>query len=368
MRSKVDAKAFVQALDKVSDLIRKSCIPVLNGVLLQFEPDCCTLTSTNLDSRLSVEIPAQGGSFVCLLGRPRETARAFRQFDGDLVLEQTETGEGAKRRIRLALSCGPRSAELPSFLPEDFPEPWVWEPMHTFETNAARLYERVERVKYATAPLSSEKYLSYRSHVQFSGNRVYAVDGHRAAWDVDHELSVPAPFMAAPETLEHLKLFGNQTVSVRLGERFAEVTDGAVSLQFRLPEGGLLNLDSAIPEQFQAEFKVSTREFLSELAYLKLALPGKGPYKVVFSGGSLSAVNLGERYATRISAAGCEQVEFGFNLGYMADALGQFKKEPFVTVKVGKGSLGPIILEADGRVDRALVMPVQLPNSGKVAA
>lgn len=367
MRSKVDAKAFVQTLDKVSNLIRKSYIPVLNGVLVQFEPDCCTLTSTNLDSRLAVEIPAQGDSFACLLGRPRETARAFCQFDGELVLEQTETGEGVKRRIRLALSCGPRSAELPAFPPENFPEQQAWEPRHSFSANAARLHERVERVKYAAGVPRQGEARACMVSVQFDGNRVYAVDGYRLAWDTDPGLEVPVPFMAAPDALEHLKLFGDQTVDLRLGERFAEVTDGAMSLQFRLPEGSLLKLDSAIPSNFKAEFCVSTKEFLNELAYLKRALPGKGPYKVRFSGGSLFAENLGERFATKISAAGCESVEFGFNLDYMADALEQFKQEPFVNMKVSSGSVGPIVIEAEGRSDYALVLPVRLRETSKAA-
>lgn len=367
MRSKVDAKAFVQALDKVSNLIRKSYIPVLNGVLIQFGPDRCTLTSTNLDSWLSVKLPAQGDSFVCLLGRPRETARAFRQFDGELVLEQMETGEGMKRRLKLALSCGPRSAELPAFLPEDFPEQQAWEPVHSFETNAARLYERVGRVKYAAGVPSKSEARACMVSVQFSGNRIYAVDGYRLAWDTDPGLSVPVPFMAAPDVLEHLKLFGDQTVSVCLGDRFAKVTDGTMTLRFRLPEGELLKLDNAIPERFQTEFQLSPRGFLSELTYLKRALPGKGPYKVRFSGGSLFAENLGERFATKISASGCERVEFGFNLDYMADAMEQFKQEPFVKMKVSSGSVGPIIIEAEGRSDYAMVLPVRLRETIKAA-
>ena len=149
MRATVDAKTFAQALDQVSGLIHKSVIPVLNAVLVRFEEDRCTLASTNLNTWLSVGMPAQGDSFAFLLDRPRESARAFRQFEGELAMEQTETGEGDRRRIKLALSCGPRSAELHPFLPDDFPEQQAWEPMHSFTANAAKLYARVERVKYA---------------------------------------------------------------------------------------------------------------------------------------------------------------------------------------------------------------------------
>lgn len=367
MRATVDAKAFAQALDQVSGLIHKSVIPVLNAVLVRFEEGRCTLAATNLNTWLSVGMPAQGDSFAFLLDRPRESARAFRQFEGELAMEQTETGEGDRRRIKLALSCGPRSAELHPFLPEDFPRYPNWEPKHTFTADANRLYARVERVRYAAAFPSPDDTRPSRSKVQFSGNRVYALDGCRMAWDTDPELEVPAPFMAAPDALEHLKLFGDQAVSIQLGERFAKVTDGVTSLLFRLPEGELFKLGSALPDRFRAEFQVSPKEFLVELKYLKQSLRGNRAHLVRFSGGALLAESMGERYGTKISAAGCEGVEFGFSLDYMTDAMEQFKKEPSVAMKVSAGSLGPIIIEAQGRGDRALVMPARLGEASRAA-
>lgn len=367
MRTRVDAKAFIQALDRVSGLIRKSAIPVLNAVLVRFEEDRCTLTSTNIEAYLSAVLPAQGDAFAFLLDRPRETARAFRQFEGELALEQTETGEGDRRRIKLVLSCGPRSAELHPFLPEDFPRYPIWEAKDSFTANAARLYARVERVKYAVGIPRKEEARACVVSVQFSGNRVYALDGCRMAWDTDPELDVPRPFMAAPDALEHLKLFGDQAVSVRLGERYAEVADGVTSLLFRLPEGELFKLDSAIPERYQVEAQVSPAEFLAELKYLKRSLRGNRAHMVRFSGGNLLAESAGERYATKISATGCDGVEFGFNLDYMADALEQFGKEPSVKMKVRAGSLGPIIFEADGRNDHAMVLPVRLKEASRAA-
>ena len=367
MRATVDAKTFAQALDQVSGLIHKSVIPVLNAVLVRFEEGRCTLASTNLNTWLSIGMPAQGDSFAFLLDRPRESARAFRQFEGELTMEQTETGEGDRRRIKLTLSCGPRSAELHPFLPDDFPEQQAWEPMHSFTANAAKLHARVERVKYAVGIPRKEEARACLISVQFSGNRVYTLDGCRMAWDTDPELEVPAPFMAAPDALEHLKLFGDQTVSVQLGERFARVTDGMTSLVFRLPEGKLFKLDSALTDKFRSEFQVSPKEFLAELKYLKQSLRGNRAHLVRFSGGSLLAESMGERYATKISATGCEGVEFGFSLDYMTDAMEQFKKEPSVNMKVSAGSLGPIIIEAKGRHDRALVMPVDLKKAAKAA-
>lgn len=366
MRANVDAKTFIQALDKVGSLIQKSTIPALTAVLVQFQGDHCTLTSTNLDSYLSIKLPAQGDDFAFLLGRPKETARAFRQFEGDLILEQTETGAGAKRRIKLVLSCGPRSAEIFPFLPEDFPEQREWESKYTFTANAARLYGRVERVKYAVGIPDQKVSRTCQTNVQFSGDRIYTVDGYRLSCDADPELVVPAPFMASPETLGHLKLFGDQDVAFHLGERYALATDGVTTLTFRLPEGELFKVDSAIPATFQAEFDICPKEFLGELAYLKQALRGKTHHAVRFSGGNLLAGSMGERYVSKVRTDGNADVTFGFTLAYMMGALKQFEKEPVARMKL-VSSNGALIIEANGRKDFAIVMLVQL-SDGSMAA
>lgn len=59
--------------------------------------------------------------------------------------------------------------------------------------------------------------------------------------------------------------------------------------------------------------------------------------------------------------------EIGFNLHHMADALRQFKGEPRVRMKF-RTPASPILLEADGRSDCALVLPVRLKTPMAAAA
>ena len=49
----------------------------------------------------------------------------------------------------------------------------------------------------------------------------------------------------------------------------------------------------------------------------------------------------------------------GFDLRYMLDALKQFRKEPEVQIKLS-GVYTPIVVDAEGRSDFALVLPVRL--------
>ena len=47
MRAIVDAKEFSKALKMVSGVLKKSHIPVLDGVLVQVKDNICTLTATD---------------------------------------------------------------------------------------------------------------------------------------------------------------------------------------------------------------------------------------------------------------------------------------------------------------------------------
>lgn len=359
MRAVVDAKTFFQALDTVSKVLRKSaCIPVLGEALIHFSGGRCVLTGTDLETWLTTDIPARVDDFAFVFHRTANVVKACRCFCGELALELTETGEGRNRKLKLCMSCGSRDGEFHAFFPEDYPEMPELEPEQSFSISAASLMARINQIKYATLKQCANTDVRSTS-IQFSGNRIYCLDGMRAAWNTDEAMSVPKPFMLSAAPLEHLKLFGEQDVSVQLGKRYADITDGTLHLITRLVEAVPFDLDSAIPTQFREEVNLCPDEFLAELAYLKNLLPtAQKPY-VRFFGGRLLVQADGCRYQTRIQLDGRSEMEIGFNLHHMADALRQFKGEPRVRMKLTT-PISPVILEAEGRNDCAMVLPVRL--------
>lgn len=85
-----------------------------------------------------------------------------------------------------------------------------------------------------------------------------------------------------------------------------------------------------------------------------------------FSSGALFAESKGERYATRVQTDGNANVAFGFTLDYMADILKQFKKAPSVRMKL-VNPVGPLVIEAKGRKDHALLMLVRINHNSMAA-
>ena len=366
MRAVVDAKEFSKALGMVSKVLRKSVyIPALEEALVRFTGGRCILIGTDLDTWLTTELPARGDDFSFVFHRTASAAKACRRFDGELVLERTEAGEGRDRQRKLCMSCGSRDGEFRTLLPEDHPEMPELEPKCSFSVNAANLLKQISQIKYATLSASSRTAADCSS-IQFSGSRIYCLDGLRAAWSTDDTISVPEPFMAPAASLEHLKAFGKQDVSVRLGGHYVDITDETTHLIFRRVEAVPFNLDSAIPRQFHEEVDLSPNEFLAELTYLKDLLPAGQRPCVHFCGGRLLTQANGCRYQTRIQLDGSSEMEIGFNLHHMTDALRQFRGEPRVRMKLTTPA-SPILLEAEGRTDCAMVLPVRLKH-GPAAA
>lgn len=359
MRATVDAKEFFQALNKVIKVVKRSQIPVLEGVLVQIKDEACTLAATDFTTWLTTTVPAVGDDLAFVFQRPKDVVRASRHFEGEMTLETEESGKD--QRLRLTMSCGPRAAQIEAFSPEGYPVMPEHQAKYTYTVNAARLLERVEHVKYTLRrPGFNEE--TQRTHVQFSGNKVYALDGCRMAWDVDDSLTVHQPFMALPEALGYLKFFGGQDITAIREENYLQLTDGSTTVRTRIEGPLVFNVDGAVPKEFAEEFYVSPKEFLGELDYLKKLVREPSKASVRFSDGRLFMTCAGGDYSTQVQIDRESKIDFAFALLYMIDALRQFQNEDWIKMKVNS-SVAPIVLEAEGRSDFAMVLPVRMKQA-----
>lgn len=353
MRAIVDAKIFAETLKNVSKVIRKSSIPVTEGVLVQFENGRCFLSGTDFINWLTMELPAQGDNFAFVLQKPQAVVKACRYFEGDLSLElrQQETKYPVAELI-----CGRRSGTFDAYLAEDYPEQPEKKEGASFTANAAALLKRIERVKYAALALNGSAYVAQKTCVQFNGNRVFCVDGYRAACDTDPSLIFPVPFLTWGDSLSYLKLMGDGEVRVQIEERHIWLFSDTVSLCCRREGVDTLDLMNVVPDRFLEEFYVSPKEFLRELEYLE-GFQTKHRSAVRFCGGRMVLKDRADRCSTEVRIEGVSEIAIGFDQRYMRDALKQFSDEERVKVKFS-GCHTPIIIEAEGRSDFALILPV----------
>lgn len=355
MRALVDARAFSEALSKVSKVLVKSMIPVLEGLLIQLENGQCSVTGSDFNTWLTVTLPAQGDSFAFVLQKPEKAVKACRYFEGRLLLDMCD--EQPKYPV-VTLSCSHRSGTFDAYPEKDYPVRPELGTGDFFITNAADLLKRVERVKYAVrAPLGYNN-PAERTCVQFSGNNVFCLDGYRAACDTNPALTFRRPFMTWGNSLAYLKLMDDSEVRVQVEEKHVWLSSGTVSICCR--NEGVLTFDlmRAVPTSFLEEFYVSPKEFLQELKYLE-GFQSKNKSPVRFWNGQMVLKNAMDRCSTAVEIDGRSETAIGFDMRFMQDALKQFSGEKRVKIKIS-GTNTPIILEAEGRDDFALVLPVRL--------
>ena len=361
MRAMVDAKTFSEALNHMCKLIHRSGVPALEGVLVSFADDCCTLTGTDLTTWLTVKLPARGDEFSFVLRKPQAAAKACRYFDGELTLElhETRAEKHKEEEFKAVLSCVQRSGEFDTFSAKDYPELPERKDTVSFTANAAALLKRVERVKYAVRTPQGPYDRADQTCVQFSGNDVFCLDGLRAACDTDASLTFPKPFMTWGKSLAYLKLMGDSETLVQVDERHVWFSTDTVEICCRREGVDTFHLAAAVPKTFQEAFYVNPDEFLRELAYMKGFIQSKKGGYVRFCGGQMLLCGVSNRCGTKVQIEGRSEIPVGFSLHLMEDALKQFKGEPFVRMKISS-SVSPIILEAEGRSDFALVCPSRL--------
>lgn len=353
MKASVDAKSFADVLGKLCRLLKHSSLPLTEQVLVRFTNGECHLTATDVGTWLTARLPSQGGNGSFMLTRPRETAKACRNFDGELVflLEQSKDG------WQVELQNGTRRAVLRADVPELWPEEPSLNERISFQANAASLSDRIEQVRYASAKPGSTRESAMA--VQFKEGNIYCLDGYRLACSRNDSLCVPEPFMVRADDLSYLKLFGSNDVTVYIGERRILVSGSLLSLNLHRVEGLNYELSNALPTGYQDEFWISPRDFLQELDFLQ-SFAGKNLRTPVrFCSGTLSVDYGGGTCQTEVPLDGTSRVVFGFDPRYMADALEQFEKETRVKMKVS-GVHSPFVLEAEDHSDYALILPARL--------
>ena len=104
-RAVVDAKEFSHAMSKISKILKKCAIPILEEVCLRIQNGRCTLTATDLETWLTAELPASGDDMFFVFRKTKDILRTCSHFAGELTMEFSETQSGSKKVGRVLLRC-----------------------------------------------------------------------------------------------------------------------------------------------------------------------------------------------------------------------------------------------------------------------
>lgn len=358
MRSSIDAAAFYKAMTALMEVPSKSSIRVLREIKVTFDANQCVLSATDLNTWMSVTLPASGDSFDFVFRNSANIQKVCRHFDGTLELDLQQCGDESF----LTMRSGGKGGEFPVYDTKDCP---VWPDFRvrqTYAANAAKILTCVKQVKYAVNPRAIK--LDYQG-VLFQNRHIWAVEGHRAACCDGGGLDVENPFLVGVSALEQLKAFGDADMQISVADEWVLFQNEHVRLLAkRIPNAAPITYESVVPRKWNEEFCFHRKDFVQALKYL-LACIGKAdkPY-VRFHNGTVSLYVNGCRYKAAVPISMESSIIFGFDIRYMLDALTQFEKQDMVTMQL-TSSLGAISLVAGS--SSAIVLPVRLREEQKAA-
>ena len=358
MRSSIDAAAFYKAMTALMEVPSKSSIRVLREIKVTFDANQCVLSATDLNTWMSVTLPASGDSFDFVFRNSANIQKVCRHFDGTLELELQQRGDESF----LTMRSGGKGGEFAVYDTEDCPTWPEFEAKQSYTANAANILKCVKQVKYAVDLRSTRP--EYQG-VLFQNKHIWAVEGRRAACCDDGGLSVEKPFTVAVPALEHLKVFGNTDIQIDVNERCVTFRNEWIRLTAHcVPNATPLIYENIVPQSWKEEFCFHRKDFVQALKYL-LACVGKAdkPY-VRFDNGALTLRTKECLYKAAVSISAESSIIFGFDARYMLDALTQFEKQELVTMRL-TSPLGAISLIADN--SSAIVLPVRLKEEQKAA-
>lgn len=358
MKNSVDAAAFYKAMTALMEVPSKSSIRVLREIKVAFDANQCVLSATDLNTWMSVTLPASGDSFDFVFRNSANIQKVCRHFDGTLELELQQRGDESF----LTMRSGGKGGKFPVYEAEECPTWPEFEAKQRYTANAAIILKCVKQVKYAVDLRSTRP--EYQG-VLFQNKHIWAVEGHRAACCDDGGLSVEKPFTVAVPALEHLKVFGNTDIQIDVNERCVTFRNEWIRLTAHcVPNATPLIYENIVPQKWNEEFCFHRKNFVQALKYL-LACIGKTdkPY-VRFENGLLTLRAKDCHYKAAVSINPESSIVFGFDARFMLDALTQFEKQDMVTMRL-TSPLGAILLVAGN--SSAIVLPVRLKEEQKAA-
>ena len=368
MRFTCEKSMLVQGLNIAGRTVaQKSSLSVLEGILCKAGMSL-TLTGYNMETAITYEIDAE-------IGDPGECILPARLF-GDIVrrLPEGPVTVVVDENYKISIRAGYASFTISAEASEDYPElPDVG------EGRAVQIPQNVlkELISGTIFAVSENQGRPIHTGVKFEveSDRIsaIAVDGFRLArrtWHcpepINRNLSfvVPAPGL---KEVEKILTDTDEEASFTMGSRHILFQIGGATLVCRLLEGDFLDWRKVVPTNCPVKLAAHVSDLSSSIERVGLIVSEKykSPVRCTFGNQTLqlrTSTTIGAAEDRCAIAGDGKELEIGFNVRYLADALRVVPSEE-VILELTNG-LSPIVLTpADEKYDFSyMVLPVRINN------
>ena len=369
MRFTCEKSKLVQGLNIAGRAVaQKSSLSVIEGVLCKAGLGL-SLTGYNMETAITYDVEAE-------VSDPGECILPGRLF-GDIIRRLPEgpvtvvVGEDYKVSIRSGYAAFTISAESA----EDYPELPDVNAGRPIQIPQNKLKELINGTIFAVSENQARPiHTGVKFEVTNDSITTIAVDGFRLARRSYHpgegtgrEMSFVVPAAGLKE-VEKIVVDSEDMASFTLGPKHILFQIGSATLVCRLLEGEFLDWRRVVPSNCPIKLVAHVSDLASSVERVGLIVSEKykSPVRCIFGNQELQMrtnTTIGAAEDRCSFAGDGKELEIGFNVRYLADALRVIPGEE-VTLELTNG-LSPIVMTpAEDKYDFAyMVLPVRIKNS-----
>jgi DNA polymerase III subunit beta len=368
MKFKITRENLQQGLASVAASIpARTTLPVLSNILVEVGPDHVSMSGTDLDIAVSVQVPAEveeAGSITVPAKKLQELARELPEHPVRVVTK----GE------RFELTCGRATFRLNGMARDEFPTFPAIDFAQSWKVPGRLLHELIGQTSFAVSTEESRPILNgVLWQLSDDGMRMVATNGHRLA-----RMFVPASAPGAPKAdlivppkalSQVQRLFGAEDeVEVARSENHLGFRKPGVEVYTRLIEGPYPNYEQVIPKDNDKEAVADKGQLIQALRRMAVVASDQTHrVRLSFAASTLrfsvETPDLGEAHEELEVDYGGEALEIGFNAAYLLEVLRFMPTDEVkLTFRAPERAATMVPVAADGGAPDylCLVMPLRL--------
>ena len=344
---------------------RRQTLPILSNLLLEIKPNSISLTASDMEVELVVHVEAK------LDQTTRLTLPAKKILDICRALPEDSTLEFDIQNEKALIKSGKSRFTLATLPAQEYPVIDITDEAVDFSLSHEKLTNLLTNTQFAMAQQDVRYYLNgLLLEVADKSIKAVATDGHRLAFDEtdikkssEETRQVIIPRKGVTELIRLLQTSENEA-NVKISKNHIQITSDNLSFTSKLIDGKFPDYQRVIPELSETVLTANREELKNSLA--RAAILSNEKYrgvKVGFSKDSLrilahnpekeeAEVEVGVTYQG-------EEMEIGFNVNYIIDALSAIKTEKVILSVLNPNSSCLIIPEQKTQC-QYVVMPMKL--------
>lgn len=344
----------------------RSAIQALSGVQLAASDDRCELRATDMDVSLRVPLDAE----VQRAGSAVLPARLFldvvRSLPGSRVSIELRSAEQD-----VELVSGRATFQIRALRSEDFPpfpqlqaDSSLSIPAEAFASTALKVAGSASRDE--TRPVLTGVLISASDRLL----RMVATDSYRLSLKetelpsaLEHGFEANVPARAVQELARLTTTVSEELLRIGLAHNQAVFALGELVLSSRLIDGQFPNYRQLLPDSFEHELRIDSRELSDVVRRIALLAQKNAPIALSFSPGELrvsaQTPDVGRAEESLPVAFQGERFEIGFNPDFLRDGIDAIQEGDLMLKLISP--LRPGLIEStDGSGFMYLIMPIRL--------